>query len=68
MHRAEVLGQVPDCVNACRAEHLGEWEVARHGHMLRELQTLMRPDDTKALPSAPTPGRRLAWAPRRAWQ
>jgi hypothetical protein len=64
--RPDVLGQVPDCVNACRVEHLGEWEVARHGHMLRELQTLMRPDETKALPAAPA--RRRAWAVARSWQ
>lgn len=62
-----MLGGLPDCVNACRAQHLGEWEVARHGHILRELQTLMRPDETKALP--PAQGRRKrAWSVARVWQ
>ena len=68
VQRAERIGDVPDCAGACRAEHRGEWEAARHGHILRELQTLIRPDATRALPAAPAPRRGLSWAPMRAWR
>lgn len=66
VERQPALGAVPDCVNACRVQHRGEWEAARHGHILRELQTLVRPDDPKALPPA-RGHRRCAWSVARAW-
>ncbi len=66
VERASTLGGLPDCLNGCRVDHRGEWDVARHGHMLRELQTLMRPDETKALPAAPS-SRARPWAIARSW-
>lgn len=57
--RAGLRGRVPG-----RAPR--EWEAARYGHVLRELQTLIRPDAINALPPAPDPRREFAWAPIRA--